>query len=130
MKKAIFIIGFSISMFFLFQACKKEVAAAGTTNADYLAKTDCTGSTPTYAKNIKTIFDTKCATSGCHSEVAAAHGLDLSSYEKSKNLFNVHAMLCSINQDSGCDKMPQGSAKLPDADIKTITCWAKNGFAQ
>jgi hypothetical protein len=129
MKKTLFILGFSISMFIFFQACKKEVAA-GTTNADYLAKTDCTGSTPTYAKNIKTIFDTKCATSGCHSETSAAHGLDLSSYEKSKSLFNVHAMLCSINQDSGCDKMPKGLAKLPDADIKTITCWAKNGFPQ
>lgn len=129
MKKTLFITGFSIGMFFLLQACKKD-AAAGTTNADYTAKTDCTGSTPTYAKNIKTIFDTKCATSGCHSEVAASRGIDLSSYEKSKLHFNSHNLLCSISQESDCIKMPKGLTKLPDADIKSITCWAKNGFAQ
>jgi hypothetical protein len=130
MRKTLFLLSFSACFYLLFQACKKEVTAAGTTNADYLAKADCSGSTPTYSKNIKTIFDTKCATSGCHIGTTAAHGLDLSSYEKSKSLFNVHAMLCSINQDSGCDKMPQNAAKLPDTDIKTITCWAKNGFPQ
>lgn len=129
MKKSLFIVGFSISMFFLFQACKKE-ASAGTTNADYIAKADCTGSTPTYTKNIKTIFDTKCATSGCHSEVAASRGIDLSSFEKSKLHFNSHNLLCSINQESDCIKMPKTGSKLADADIKSVTCWAKNGFPQ
>jgi hypothetical protein len=38
--------------------------------------------------------------------------------------------LCSINQDAGCTKMPEGLAKLSAADIKKITCWSKNGFAQ
>jgi hypothetical protein len=129
MKKTIFLISFSVSLFVTIQACKKE-AAAGTTNADYLAKADCTSSTPTYTKNIKSIFDTKCATSGCHSEVAASRGIDLSSFEKSKLHFNSHNLICSISQESDCSKMPKTGAKLPDTDIKSITCWAKNGFPQ
>jgi hypothetical protein len=129
MKKTYFLIALFLSLFVFFQACKKETAA-GTTNADYLAKADCTGSTPTYTKNIKSIFDTKCATSGCHSEVAASRGIDLSSYEKSKLHFNSHNFICSISQEADCVKMPKGQSKLPDADIKTITCWAKNGFPQ
>ena len=36
----------------------------------------------------------------------------------------------TYNQDSGYDKMPNNGIKLPAADIKSITCWAKNGFAQ
>jgi hypothetical protein len=110
-------------------SCKKE-AAAGVTNADYLAKADCTSYTPTYAKNIKIIFDTKCATSGCHSETSASHGIDLSSFDKSKLHFNSHNLICSISQESDCIKMPRTGTKLPDADIKSITCWAKNGFPQ
>jgi hypothetical protein len=127
MKKSLFMLGFATCIYLSFQSCKKETAK-GTDNNSYLTTTDCTGATPTYTKNVKLIFDTKCATSGCHSEVSAAHSLDLSTFEKSKSQFNLHAFLCSINQDTGCDKMPKGLAKLSDADIKTITCWAKNGF--
>jgi hypothetical protein len=128
MKKTIIISSFLTFTYFIV-SCKKDVAA-GTANSDFIAAADCIGATPTYTKNIKLIFDTKCATSGCHSEVKAAHGLNLSTYETSKNQFNVHAFLCSINQVGTCSKMPNNGTKLPDADIKSITCWAKNGFTQ
>jgi hypothetical protein len=128
MKKTIFIASFLTFTNFVV-SCKKE-AAAGFSNADYLAKADCTGATPTYTKNIKTIFDTKCATSGCHAETSAAKGIDLSSLDKSKVHFNAHNLLCSINQESDCIKMPRTGSKLADADIKSITCWAKNGYPQ
>ena len=131
MKKILFIVGYSASLYLAFQACKKtETVDGGAANSTYISAADCTGSTPTYTSNIKPIFDSKCATSGCHVGAAAAHGLDLSNYATAKSQFNVHAFLCSINQDSGCDKMPNNGAKLPATDIKSITCWAKNGFAQ
>jgi hypothetical protein len=128
MKKTITISSF-LTLMYCIVSCKKEVST-GVTNADYLAKVDCTGATPTYAKNIKIIFDTKCATSGCHSETSASRGIDLSSFDKSKLHFNYHNLLCSINQESDCIKMPKTGTKLADAEIKSITCWAKNGFPQ
>ncbi len=130
MKKMFFMLCFFTSLYVVFQACKKEEAESGKTNSDYTSAADCTGSTPTYTKDIKPIFDAKCATSGCHAAVNPAHGLNLTTYEVSKRDFNAHAFLCSINQDSGCDKMPQGGSKLAADDIKKITCWSKNGFAQ
>ena len=132
MKKMLFIVGYSASLYVAFQACKKTETVVGnsTANSTYINAADCTGSTLTYTSNIKPIFDSKCATSGCHIGASAAHGLDLSTYDKAKSQFNVHAFLCAINQDAGCSKMPETGSKLPAADIKSITCWAKNGFTQ
>ena len=131
MKKILFIVGYSACLYLAFQACKKtETVDGGVANSTYINAADCTGSTPTYTSNIKPIFDSKCATSGCHVGASAAHGLDLSTFDKAKSQFNVHAFLCAINQDAGCSKMPQTGSKLPAADIKSITCWAKNGFTQ
>ena len=133
MKKILFIVGYSAGLYLTFQACKKTEtvdSGGGAANSTYINAADCTGSTPTYTSNIKPIFDSKCATSGCHVGAAAAHGLDLSSYATSKSQFNVHAFLCAINQDAGCSKMPKTGSKLPAAEIKSITCWAKNGFTQ
>jgi hypothetical protein len=128
MKKTILLSCVICAFYTLFNACKKE--SASTANSDYINKTDCTGSTPTYTKDIKPIFDAKCATSGCHGAINPAHALNLTTFELSKRDFNAHAFLCSINQDAGCDKMPQSGSKLAADDIKKITCWAKNGFAQ
>lgn len=131
MKKTILMFSFFLSLYVVFQACKKEVVAeTGKANSVYISATDCTGSTPTYTKDIKPIFDARCATSGCHAAVNPAHNLNLSTYELSKRDFNVHALLCAINQDAGCEKMPQTGSKLAADDIKKITCWAKNSFPQ
>jgi hypothetical protein len=130
MKKIILIFSFAVSTLLIIQSCKKDEKESGTGNATYISAADCTGSTPTYTRDIKPIFDTKCATSGCHAATNPAHSLNLATYDASKSQFNDHAMLCSINQDAGCSKMPQGGSKLPAADIKSITCWAKNGFPQ
>jgi hypothetical protein len=131
MKKTTLFLGFLFSLYLVFIACKKEKPTEiGKANSIYINAADCTGLSPTFTKDIKPIFDAKCATSGCHGAVNPAHGLNLSTYELSKRDFNVHAFICSITQDVGCSKMPQGGVKLADADIKKITCWAKNNFVQ
>jgi hypothetical protein len=131
MKKTIVTLSFFFSLYLVFNACKKTTEVeSGKPNSTYISAMDCTGSTPTYIKDVKTLFDTKCATSGCHGATNPAHGLNLTTYELSKRDFNVHAFLCSINQDAGCSKMPQGSSKMSADEIKKITCWAKNSFPQ
>ncbi len=129
MTKTTLLLGFIFLSLITFQACEKNIGTeSGKTNSLYVAETDCTGLTPTYAKDIKSIFDAKCATAGCHGANNPAHGLNLSTFETAKKDFNAHTFLCSINQEAGCDKMPQKGDKLPIMDIKRITCWAKNGF--
>ena len=57
MKKILFIIGYSASLYLAFQACKKtETVDGGTANSTYINAADCTGSAPTYASNIKSIY--------------------------------------------------------------------------
>jgi hypothetical protein len=129
MKKTLFALSFLCSFYVIFEACKKE-DAGGTTNADYMAATECTASTSKYTTDVKPIYDAKCATAGCHGATNPAHGLNLSTFDGSKNGFGAHATLCSINWGSGCDKMPQTGSKLSADEIKKITCWAKNGFTQ
>lgn len=46
---------------------------------------DCTGITPTYTADIAPLFNSACATSGCHSSLFPAAGVDLSTYEKTKS---------------------------------------------
>ncbi len=130
MKKLIFFSLFLCSFYMLFQACKKTTVDDGQPNSVYISAADCTGSTPTYTVDVKPIFDAKCATSGCHGATNPAHNLNLSTYATSKSDFNLHALLCSINQDGTCSKMPNNGTKLAAADIKKITCWAKNNFPQ
>jgi hypothetical protein len=123
----------------VFNSCEKEDdddddgAGPGFTNADYLNRADCTGidvANNTYTKSIKAIFDANCATSGCHGAKNSAHGLNLSTYSSSKSQFNEHSLLCAINWESNCSRMPTNGTKLSASDINKITCWAKNGFAE
>ena len=131
MKKVFYLMTMVALLAIVIFACNKTPTVdEGKPNSEYISAAVCTGVTPTYTADIKAIFDARCATSGCHISPGAAHGLDLSTYALAKRDFNVHALLCSINQDASCSKMPTTGAKLAAADITKITCWAKNGFAQ
>ncbi|MSQ79528.1 MAG: hypothetical protein EXR21_07625 [Flavobacteriaceae bacterium] len=99
-------------------------------NAEYMAACDCTGLAPSYNANIKPLYDLKCATSGCHNAATAKSGLKLDTYQNAKDGFAANNTLCAVNQGSGCGHMPLGGVKLTEAEIKNITCWAKNGFPQ
>jgi hypothetical protein len=119
--------------------CKKEEAAEdddtpiGFSNQDYINRADCSGvdvANNTYTKAIKSIFDANCITAGCHGAVNSAHGLNLATYATAKSQFNIHSLLCAINWESTCSRMPNNGTKLAAKDIAKITCWAKNGFAE
>jgi hypothetical protein len=131
MLSRILFLSLTLIFFFFILACsKKDDTDTNTakTNAEYISAADCMGVSPKYTTDIKAIFDAKCASAGCHGGSAPAHGLSLATYDLAKRDFNVHALLCSINQDANCSKMPRGGAKLSADEIKKITCWAKNGF--
>jgi hypothetical protein len=91
---------------------------------------DCTGATPTYTNSVKAILDSNCAFSGCHNTVSKEKGHDYETYAGAKTAAGKSAFLGSINHSSGFDKMPKNSAKLSDAEIKTLTCWVNNGAPQ
>lgn len=130
MKKTMSFLFFLSTFYVLFEACGNKTADDGQANSFYTTAADCTGTTPTYTADIKPILDVRCANSGCHSAVSPANSLDLSTYATIKAHFNAHTILCSINQEGTCGKMPKNGTKLAAADIKKITCWAKNNFPQ
>lgn len=101
-------------------ACKKESPV----------KYDCTGVTPTYEANIKTIMNNSCATSGCHSASSKRDGIDLSTYALVKSEAAKDKFLGSIEHLSGYEAMPQGGSKLSDDNIKLISCWIDNGMPE
>lgn len=124
-----------LTIIFLFAiafSCKKKEEddhhAGGKQNSDYINAQDCSGSIPTYTADVAPIIDVKCAIPACHNAAASSHGLNLEGYNAAKGNFNAHNLLCAINHGSGCIPMPKDQPKLSDAEIKTITCWAKNNF--
>lgn len=121
----------TITLITAFHSCKKKEEdhhSGGTQNSDYINAQDCNGSTPTYNSDVAPIMDTKCAIAGCHNAATSSHGLNLEGYNAAKGNFNLHNLLCAINHGNGCDPMPKDQPKLSDAEIKAITCWAKNNF--
>jgi cytochrome c553 len=91
---------------------------------------DCTGLTPTYTVDVKPIMDARCATSSCHSANNKADGKDFSSYSAVSGYASNNAFMGSMQHLSGYKAMPQGSTKLSDTDLKTISCWISNGKPQ
>lgn len=110
-----------MGLFMILPGCKKESEPI---------TYDCTGLTPTYDLNVKSLMDTHCATAGCHSASNKADGKDLSTYASTKSAASNTSFLGSIEHRSGFDNMPQNAAKLADTDIKTIACWIQNGMPQ
>jgi hypothetical protein len=92
-------------------ACKKDK------KSDKLTPT-CDGSSPTYQSAIKSIIDSKCATSNCHPNFSTYGGLqqDLQSGSFSKEVLKDQTM-------------PKGSALSQD-QLNKIQCWADNGFLE
>jgi hypothetical protein len=88
---------------------------------------DCAGVTPGYTNDIAPILNANCATSGCHSALFPASGINLSAYTPAKSASINGKLLQSIKHESGVAAMPQGASKLPEASIRLIECWIKNG---
>lgn len=102
-------------------------------NPDYIAEANCSAvdaNTNTYTLAIKAIMDSSCALGGCHDAGTKSEGVDLSTYAGTKTAFESQNLLCAVNHGSGCEPMPQGGSKLPQATLDRLACWAKNGYAQ
>ena len=97
---------------------------------DSLDTVTCTGTTPTYAADIKAIMDASCALSGCHNATTKQSGYDLSSYAGTISAAGKTAFLGSIQHKSGYDAMPKGASKLSDANLTKIACWVQNSTPQ
>ncbi len=91
---------------------------------------DCNGVTSTYTANVKEIMDNSCAMAGCHDAISREKGFDLSSYNGVKAGAAASSFMGSMEHKSGFDAMPQGAAKLSDANLKTIACWIENGMPE
>ena len=79
----------------------------------------------TYDKNVKSIVDNSCATSGCHSTVNPAAGLMLTNYTQVKSSAQSGSFHTRINNGT----MPPGNP-LPSATIAIITKWQTDGYLE
>ena len=79
----------------------------------------------TYDKNVKSIVDNSCATSGCHSAVNPAAGLMLTNYTQVKNSAQNGNFHGRINNGT----MPPGNP-LPSATIAIINKWQTDGYLE
>jgi mono/diheme cytochrome c family protein len=77
------------------------------------------GGWPTFAGNVKPIYDVRCV--DCHGPVLAERMIRLDLYNGAAN--NAKNSLLQIK----LGKMPQGGARLPAAEIQTIEDWITGG---
>jgi hypothetical protein len=82
---------------------------------------------PTYTTDIKKILDEYCATT-CHSSEKKKRGIDLSSYEASKEAAAYANFLGSIRHEAAYEEMPANHKKLDNVTIQKIACWVNNGM--
>jgi hypothetical protein len=104
----------------VFSACKKNKYVTR-----YTKTASCGNNTPTYLVTVKPLLEINCNTIGCHTAASKRGGIQLDSYTSAKDDFQNGKSLCTIYHD--CKPMPQSRPKMSDADIKTLTCWVKNG---
>jgi hypothetical protein len=86
----------------------------------------CNTDSITWSKDIKVVVDNACATSGCHSNAAAAGAYDLSNYTGVKTMVDNNRFLAVIESGS----MPKGAAPLDKCTINKIRSWIAQGALQ
>jgi mono/diheme cytochrome c family protein len=109
----------AISLLGILAQCKKETTTI-----------DCSGTTPTYVKDVKPILDANCASSGCHGAANPSDGINLSTYAAAKNAGGSSKFLDSIQHNGGAKAMPKGGSKMSDDKIKVLYCWVQNGMPE
>jgi hypothetical protein len=82
---------------------------------------------PTYSTDVKKILDEYCATT-CHSSEKKKMGIDLSSYETSKEEAAYANFLGSIRHEATHAEMPANHKKPDTVTIQKIACWVNNGM--
>jgi len=108
---------FLVGMFLIFMACGDEGPSTSSCETADLTYSD-----------VSSIFNTNCATSGCH--VEGGQSPEMFSYDKIKEeIDGPNRILGSINHDDGFRPMPypEGSDKLSDCNIDKIEAWIADG---
>lgn len=112
------------SSFIVLFACEKKVGkepVAQTQNTVTVSSCD----TITYDRNIKSIYDSQCAS--CHK--TGGVGPDLSTYSAFKAIaLNGKLKARTMDAADGSSAlMPQGGPRLPQSQLSLIQCWINNG---
>lgn len=87
-----------------------------------VGSSSCDTASQTYTTHIKSIIDSKCATSSCH--VAGAQSPDLSTYQGVVN------NIARVKVRAIDDKTMPSAAPLPACEINKITAWINAGKPQ
>lgn len=99
-------------------------------NCTSVSSDDLTVPTPdniTYTKNVKSIIDQSCATSGCHNATSNAANLILENYTQVRDAFvNRNAL---GRMESTTNPMPP-SGNLPSNSIQIIKDWKAQGYIE
>ncbi len=90
-------------------------------------KEDCDVSNVTYTNSIKSILDSNCTTSGCHSDNDLLTNGSLTNYTFAKAFADFGRLVGAVNHDAGFTAMPQGGEKLDQCDIDKIAAWVAAG---
>lgn len=78
----------------------------------------CDGSKPTFTSGVKSIIDSKCASSGCHPGYSTYNGI--------KGITQNGDFTKEVLNDQ---TMPKNTSLSQD-QINTLQCWANNGFPE
>lgn len=120
MKSAITInVLFSFALAFSLVACKEK---------EEIEISECSGITPSYNLNIKSILDSNCVS--CHNASSKQAGYDFSTYSSTKTGAAKKNFLGAIQHKDGYSAMPKNSAKLSNESIQIISCWVQNGMPE
>ncbi len=125
--RKIFLPAIAIIAILFAASCEKEKNLSNYTDRVTCNEADDTANV--YSGKIAPLLNANCASSGCHNSLSREDGKDYSNYNSAKSAFDAEA-LCTIYQESGCEAMPRGRAKLSDDVIHDLTCWVKNGYPQ
>lgn len=116
--------------FVTFYACKDDEEDPVKTD-DPVEVSFCDSVAATYDKDIASIFNSNCATSGCHEDKSTApKGIKLANYDQVKAATGFPAFMKSIKHEAGATAMPVGKAKLSDTTIAIIQCWIDGGLKE
>ncbi len=86
----------------------------------------------TYTLNVKRIFETRCggaSSSNCHGSPNFSVG-QLNNYANAKSFAMNPQLIKAVKHAPGAEPMPQGGAKIPQAQIDTIQFWINQNFPQ
>lgn len=87
---------------------------------------ECNTDNITYTNTVATIFNSTCATPGCHVGPNTAT-FPLENYAQSVLAVGFGQIVDAINHASNVEPMPRGADKLEQCDIDKITAWINAG---